>query len=313
MTIIQLQYTHALVKYANYGRAAKSLGISQPALSLQIKKLEYELGFQLIDRSRKKMSVTEKGEIFLKRSKLLLNENKQLQSLVSKLRNDDTGVLKIGIIPTLAPYLIPLFIDQMNEQHDQIKMHIVELLTEEILEQIITGDLDGGIIATPITSQISFEIEPLFYEKFMLFVSPDHELSSTEFIDVKDIPVADIRLLKEGNCFRDQVNNICELAKDKSTTNLFQFESNSIESLCRIVEFKGGVTFLPELTTMHISSDREDLIKELKGSKKVRELSLINLPNQLNKENMNLLAEVIKGSLPKHLLDRGKAKPVPIS
>jgi len=237
MTIIQLQYTHALVKYANYGRAAKSLGISQPALSLQIKKLEYELGFQLIDRSRKKMSVTEKGEIFLKRSKLLLNENKQLQSLVSKLRNDDTGVLKIGIIPTLAPYLIPLFIDQMNEQHDQIKMHIVELLTEEILEQIITGDLDGGIIATPITSQISFEIEPLFYEKFMLFVSPDHELSSTEFIDVKDIPVADIRLLKEGNCFRDQVNNICELAKDKSTTNLFQFESNSIESLCRIVEF----------------------------------------------------------------------------
>jgi len=311
MTLSQLQYAQALQKYGNYSRAAKTLGISQPALSLQIKKLEEQLGFQIVDRSKKRMSITSKGEIFLSRAKLLLNENKQLNSLAQKLRDDDNIILKIGIIPTLAPYLLPLFINRMSELHDNITIHVVELLTEEIIDQLISGDLDGGIVATPFSSMITFDIAPLFYEKFLLFVSPDHELYSQPEIDVKDIPVSDIRLLKEGNCFRDQVNNICETAKRGKSKESFYFESNSIESLCRIVEFKGGITFLPELTTMHINSDREEMIKPLKGPTKVRQIGLIHLPNHLQIHSMTLLGEVIKSSLPKNLLKRGNAKTIP--
>lgn len=312
MTLTQLEYIQALAKYGNYSRAARSLGISQPALSLQIKKLEELIGFQIIIRSKKKQSLTEKGQVFLNRSTLLLNEKKQLDSLVAKLRDDDSGIIRIGIIPTLAPYLLPMFINEMNKLHPQIKLHVTEMLTEEIMDHITTGDLDGGIIATPITSHIDLNIEPLFYEQFLLFVSQNHKLFNQKKVDIKDIPVNDIHLLKEGNCFRDQVNNICGIVQNVNMTSSFHFESNSIESLCRIVEFKGGVTFLPELTTMHISNDREDMIKELKGTKKVREISIIHLPNHIYKSKMATLSSVIKSSLPKHLLKKGKGESISI-
>jgi len=311
MTIQQLIYAQALAKFSNYSRAAESLSISQPALSLQIKKLEDELGFSIVDRSAKQISITRKGHIFLERSRLLINESQQLRTLAKELKDDKSGVLKIGIIPTLAPYLLPLFIDQLNDTYRDVQILIKEALTQEIIQDLQSGELHGGIISTPITSSIEFEVTPLFYEKFQLFVSHEHPLYLHNTIDIKDIPLADVRLLKEGNCFRDQVKNICELAKQTDRYSRFQFESSSIESLCRIVEFRGGITFLPELTTMHLSAEREDMIKELKGVQKVREISLIHLPNHIFTENLNLFGSVIKENLPKHMLDAKRGKKIP--
>lgn len=311
MTLQQLIYAQALLKAGNYGRAAKAVGISQPALSLQIKKLEDQIGFHLVDRSKKKVAITEKGSLFLDRAQLLINEHQQLENLTKKLRDNHSGELRIGIIPTLAPYLLPLFINQLNEQYRDLTIHIKEALTEEIIQDLKAGNLDGGIISTPISSGVSFAIHPLFYEPFMLFVSSEHPLYQQTDISVKDIPFADVWLLKEGNCFRDQVNNICEIAQLQDRHGAFQFESNSIESLCRIVEFKGGITFLPELTTMHISEEREDMIKPISGIKRVREISLLYLPNHIYKKDMDLFANIVKTNLPKHLLRRGKAVPIP--
>ena len=311
MTLSQIEYALALQHYSNFNRASKHLGISQPALSIQIKKLEEEMDLLIFDRSKKKVELTEKGRLFLDRAQLLINEARQLKKLAVRLNENLKGELRIGVIPTLAPYLLPLFINQLNEKYSHLKIHIKESLTEEIIQDIKSGELDGGIIATPISSKISYNAIPLFYEGFKLFVSSTHELYDHQRVDVKEIPFQDVWLLKEGNCFRDQVNNICEFARDRGGQDLFYFESNSIESLCRIVEFKGGITFLPELTTMHLHNDKEDMIKDLNGPRKVREISIIFLPNHIRQNDLKHFAEIIRLNLPKNLLNKGKAKTVP--
>lgn len=311
MTIAQLKYALELQKAESYQKAAKVLRISQPGLSLQIKKLEENLGFALFDRSARRVVPTEKGIVFLERAQLLTNEAKQLASLAESLKDSVTGVLRIGMIPTVAPYLLPLFIDQLNEMYTDLKIVIKEALTEEIVQELKAGTLDGGIIATPIASKVNFTSTPLLYEKFMLFVSSQHPLYQKEEIDIKEVPLEDVWLLSEGNCFRDQVNNICKLSKRANKQELFFYESSSIESLCRIVEFKGGITFLPELTTVQFGEDRLDLVKEITGAERVREISLVHLPNHVRVRDMEVFSEIVKRNVPKSLLRKSGRKTVP--
>ncbi len=312
MTFQQLEYALALQQTGSYSRAAQKLGISQPAMSVQIKKLESELELTLFDRSQKKVTATNEGQIFLERAQVLITQTRQLKDLAIELNEEYAGEINVGIIPTLAPYLLPLFIRNLNEQFSKLKINVEEAITEEIIQGIKNGKYDGGIISTPIKSKTNLRIHPLFYEGFMLFVSNDHPLNQKEVINVDELPVEDIWLLKEGNCFRDQVDNICEvISRKEDEQNLFYFESNSIESLCRIVEYKGGVTFLPELTTLSISSEREDMIKQLSGPKRVREISLVHLPNNVRRRTLDQLARVITSNVPKHMLDKKNYQPIP--
>lgn len=311
MNITQLEYALALKKYKSYVRAAKAIGISQPGLSIQIKKLEEEIDLVIFNRSKKTIELTDKGERFLERSQILVNESYQLRKFASQLNEKFSGELKIGIIPTLAPYILPLFINQLNEAYKDLKIHIKEALTTEIIQDIKSGVLDGGIISTPITSKVDFTIKPLFYEGFMLFVSNHHPLHTKEKIFIKDIPLQDVWLLKEGNCFRDQVENMCEISLKSSKNDLFYFESTSIESLCRIVEFRGGITFLPELTSIHLSVEREEMLRELSGRRQVREISMIHLPNHIQKKDLELFGRIIVQNIPKNLLSKGEARAVP--
>lgn len=311
MTLQQLQYALALKKTKSFVQAAQQAGISQPGLSAQIKKLEEELDFLLFDRSKKQIELTEKGSIFLERAQLLLNEARQLRDLADQLSQKVTGTLRIGVIPTLAPYLLPLFINQLNTYYSDLRIRIKEALTEEIISALRAGELDGGIISTPIQSTTSFTTIPLFYEPFKLFVSSNHPLFAKAKIKVEEINPNDIWLLKEGNCFRDQVNNICEIKEERQERELFYFESNSIESLCHIVEFRGGITFLPELTTIYLDPDKEDMVKELAGDRRVREISLLHLPNHIRSAQLEQFSRIIKSNIPKNLLNKSGAIAIP--
>lgn len=236
----------------------------------------------------------------------------QLKNLAVELADEYSGEVNIGVIPTLAPYLLPLFIKNLNEKFSKLTINVEEAITEEVIQGIKSGKFDGGIIATPIKSKTNLTTVRLFHEGFMLFVSQDHPLYQRKKVNVSDIPLDDIWLLKEGNCFRDQVDNICEMAQKKEEGhNLFYFESNSIESLCRIVEYKGGVTFLPELTTMSISSEREEMIKELEGPERVREISLVHLPGHVKRRTLEQLSHTIIASLPKSLLEKKDFQAIP--
>lgn len=312
MTLLQLEYALALKKNGNYSRAAKAVGISQPAMSIQIKKLEEILGLTLFDRTQKKVVATAQGEIFLERAQLLLTQAKQLKELASTLSEEYTGDLEVGVIPTLAPYLLPLFIQQLNEKYPNLTIRVREAITEEIVAGVRAGELDFGIIATPIETRTKLTFQKLFYEPFLLFVSSNHPLYGEVKIDIKKVPLEDIWLLKEGNCLRNQVNDICKIGSRKDTLqNLFYFESNSIESLCRIVELKGGITLLPELTTIQFDVEREHLIKELAGPKQVREISIVNLSNHVRQQLIQDIGNLIRSCIPKRLLEKGNTEPVP--
>nr|WP_320119807.1 LysR substrate-binding domain-containing protein [uncultured Marinifilum sp.] len=302
MTLKQLEYAIALGNLGAYGRVAKSMGVSQPAVSLQIQALEEELGIKLFDRSNKKVEPTSDGLLFLQKAQSLLTESKHLEDFAFQLSEEVQGDLCLGIIPTLSPFLVPLFADELNKRYPKINLRIVEAITEDILRGVKEGTLHGGIISTPIQSKSNIEIQPIFYESFYLFLSYKHKLYKSDKIDIEKLDYNDVWMLKEGNCFVDQVTNICAMESQKRSSLVY--ETNNIDALRRIVEYKGGITFIPELATLTIPADQEDLLKEITGRERVREISLINLKSEVRLNLLNSVLETIKDCIPKQMLNK---------
>ncbi len=299
MTLTQLRYALQLRKYQNFKRAAEVLSISQPGLSLQIQKLEEEIGIKLFNRNTSPLKVTKDGELFLIRAQELVSGAKQLENFASALQEDYSGTVKIGIIPTLAPFLLPLFSKSIHNDHPNLQLIFKEQLTEEIVTNVRNGELDVGIISTPI-DVYGIKHIPLFYERFYIYASVE-DLKDTQEIGVEDINYDALWLLDEGNCFRDQINDFCDLSSVREGKK-FIYQSNSIDSLIRIVDNRGGYTILPELTTLSLSGDQEESLKKFKGKPKAREISLIMTPNFDKARYISLLEEYIKSNIPSHML-----------
>lgn len=310
MTILQIQYALELERVGSYSKAAKLLHISQPALSLQIKKLEDELGFMLFDRNQKPIRSTFQGQKFLLKARVLNTEFHNLQNVASQLNDSSDGVLTVGIIPTLSSYLTPLFIDDYRKKHPNRKLIIKEMITEEVLESIMDSSIDMGIVATPITAYMDFSIQPVFYERFLIYLSEGMPQMKKKSIPLNEIDKSQLWLLKEGNCFRDQVADICEMSLVIGTDKILTYESNNIEALCRIVDKQSGFTFIPELSSTHVSVDKEDQIKIIDEAEyPVREISFISLPNSIKTKEIQQLFSTIQSNIPRQMLNR-KAKKI---
>lgn len=300
MTINQLQYALTLSRYGNFKRAAETLNISQPALSLQIQKLEEEIGFKLFNRNTNPIHVTEDGKLFLVRTQEVIAGVIQLQNFTAEIREDFSGRLKVGIIPTLAPFLVPLFIESLEEDYPNLQLIIKEQITEHVVNNVRNGELDVGIISTPI-DVYGIKSIPLFYEQFFVYTALG-KTSISEF-QIKDIKSQHLWLLDEGNCFRDQVNNFCDLNTNREGKNLI-YQSNSIDALIRIVDTKGGITILPELTSLALNEYQEDNLKVISGQPRAREISLI-VTNSYDKERyVKVLGDKIKSNIPHHMLEK---------
>ncbi len=297
MNFIQLEYLKELFVQGSFSAAAQKLGVTQPALSLQVQKLEEELEFKLLDRSRRPLQFTEEGKYFHHKSIEILKMVEQLKQISFEISEEVKGNLQIGIIPTLAPYLVPLFINELNNSYANLQINIAELKTEEIIAKLKQGDLDCGILSTPIeTNGILFE--PLFYERFYAYVSENHSWFKNDKVDLNKISEEEVWYLEEGNCFQNQVNSICKINYQQKTRQNLVYRSSSIESLRRIVENKNGITFIPELATINIPSELEELIKEFDGEQPVREISLIMTKNYTKERQINALKEIILASIP---------------
>lgn len=300
MTLNQLNYALYLKKYKNFKRAADQLSISQPALSIQIQKLEDEIGIKLFNRSSMPLEVTADGELFLIRAQEIVTKARQLENFVDDLKDDYSGTLTIGIIPTLAPFLVPLFSPTVQDSYPNLQLIFKEEITEKVVNQVRTGELDVGIISTPI-SVYGIHSIPLFYERFYVYASSEKTSHSQE-IKLKDINYDELWLLDEGNCFRDQINDFCDL-KSIRKGKKFIYHSNSIDALIRIVDTRGGMTILPELTTLSLNAVQEDNLKTISGKPKAREIGLIVTPNYDKVRYIQLLEEAIKSNIPSHMLD----------
>ncbi|MEQ9467995.1 MAG: LysR substrate-binding domain-containing protein [Ekhidna sp.] len=292
MNLHQLEYALTLERLGSFTKASKVLNVTQPALSLQIKNLENEIGIALFDRSKARISPTEQGLKFLLKAGEIVMAGKQLKEYAMTLGSQYGGVLKLGIIPTLSPYLVPLFIDPLLQKYPELKLEVFELLTEEVLQKIRLGDLDGGIISTPIDRQ-GIVVTPLFYESFFLY--KNHPEDGVRSLKVSNIDMNDLWLLEEGNCFRDQVNDICSFRGKKEDAHL-TYHCSSIDSLIRMVDHKGGATILPELTTLSLDTRQEQNLIKLEN--KVREVGFVTRKLTGKEHLFDVLNEQIKASVP---------------
>ncbi len=307
MTLTQLEYVIAVDTYQSFGEAAKKCFVTQPTLSMQIKKLEDTLNVLIFDRSKKPILTTDIGRKIIDQARIAVLESERIHELIKEQKGEITGTLRIGIIPTLSPYLIPLFISSFIDQYPDIEIFIEEILSNEILSRLQNDQLDIGILAAPITESGLIEF-PLFEEDFLLYISSQHPYINRPYIEIEDLNMKDLWLLKEGHCLRSQAINICgEQPIEKQQLN---FESGSLETLKKIVDQQKGYTLIPELAVRDMSKSQQANIKRFNAPQPVRAISLVIHRGYLKRKLIDLLkAELVK-NLPKNLKKKSNTQPI---
>lgn len=305
MTIQQLEYIIAVDKHRHFGHAAESCFVTQPTLSAQVNKLEKELGVILFDRSKMPVIPTEIGSTIIEQAKKVTSHSKGIFELVSQLKGDVSGVIKIGIIPTLAPYLLHRFIRVFLEKYPNVQLQVEDLITEEILKRLKNDEIDLGIIVTPL-EEPGFLEKPMFYEKFYAYLSKDHPLLKKERLDINDLENADMWVLQQGHCFRDQVLNLCN--KTKFHRMNFHYESGSLEGLKNMVNKYQGITLLPELATFDLTEEEKLRLRRFDKEEPTREVSIILTRSFLKKKLVELLYNEITASIPQPMTSKAHGK-----
>lgn len=300
MTLTQLSYIVAVEKYRHFATAAQKIYITQPTLSMQIQKLEDELGVLIFDRSKTPVIPTSIGEQIIEKAKVILHDAKHIEDIASLSDEELHGSFKVGIIPTVAPYLVPLFLRKFSETYPKVELNFQEMLTSEVLENLHDDHLDVGIIATP-TDQHFYE-EELFLEPFLGYVSSMHKFAGKDKLDLDDLYKENLWLLNEGHCFRDQAIKLCKKTNEKVNTGKINFESGNLETLKRLVEQDFGVTLMPYLSMQdHDTRCANGVIKEFNDPVPTRKIRLVYSREFLKKNLIGALGSVIKDSIPEHL------------
>lgn len=306
-TFIQLEYIIAIDTHRNFGVAAQKCFVTQPTLSMQIRKAEEELGVIIFDRSKQPIVPTDVGEIVIEQARVILREKQRLNQLIDEFKGEVAGQLRLGIIPTLSPYLLPLFVGDWVRKYPKLHLQIQEMQTHQIIESLRNDGLDVGILVTPIRENHLRET-PLFYEEILVYIHPNHALVQKEHINVHDLDHSDIWMLSEGNCFRNQVINLCSTTHSPSSNLPFSYESGSIEALKRLVDKEGGFTLLPELAVDNSEYHRN--IRHIEHPAPLREVSLVFIRNFAKWRVLQLLAQHIQQCVPPALLNKQRGQVV---
>ena len=274
ITLTQLEYIVAIDEYRHFATAAEKCFVTQPTLSMQIKKLEDELGVIIFDRSRQPVVPTDLGAKLIEQARMTLSATQRIKEIIQEEQQEVEGTLKIGIIPTLAPYLLPVFIGPYIRKYPAVKVEVEELVSEEIIRRLKRDMLDVGLFVTPYHDEKIVE-RPVFYEEMLVYAHPDSELLKKKEVGHEDIVTSDIWMLGNGHCFRNQVVNLCEMSASQHKNLPFEFESNSLETLMRIVDVEGGFTLIPELALQYMSPEKKKQVRSIANTKPLREVSVI--------------------------------------
>lgn len=301
MTITQLEYIIAVDTYRHFSVAAEQCFVTQPTLSMQIQKLEEDLGIKIFDRSKQPVIPTEPGEEVIKQARVIIHEVKMMHQNIKDRKGLMEGELRIGIIPTLAPYLLPLFLQSFLNKYPDIKIRVKEMTTELLVEKLKAGRIDAGLLVTPLQDNSIIEY-PLFYEELVAYVSKSNAAFKKNYVLADDIDLKELWLLEEGHCFRSQIISLCELKKQSNLQSHFEYEAGSVETLRKMVEMNKGITILPELATIDFSVKQQNMIRHFKSPAPVREVSLVTHRNYVKKKLVDVLKEEVLKSLPKKIM-----------
>ncbi|MEQ9426556.1 MAG: LysR substrate-binding domain-containing protein [Cyclobacteriaceae bacterium] len=306
MTITQLEYVLAVDEYRNFALAASKCNVTQPTLSMQLKKLEEELDVVIFDRSKKPVVPTDVGIQLIEHARSSLMGLNQIKDIVQENNTEIMGDLRIGIIPTLSPYLLPLFILNFTKKYPSVNVSIKELLSEQIIDDLKNDHLDVAILATPIADK-QIKETPLFYEAFVVYMSTSHPLNHQNQVNFSDLDLKEMWLLKEGHCFRNQAVNICADSESKGLRHI-NFQSGSLETLRNIVDQEFGYTLLPELAIFNLEEAKHSRIKHFKEPRPVREIGLITHRTNLKRKLINALKTEILETIPKNMLNKERGR-----
>ena len=305
ITLTQLEYIVAIDEYRHFATAAEKCFVTQPTLSMQIKKLEDELGVIIFDRSRQPVVPTDLGAKLIEQARMTLSATQRIKEIIQEEQQEVEGTLKIGIIPTLAPYLLPVFIGPYIRKYPAVKVEVEELVSEEIIRRLKRDMLDVGLFVTPYHDEKIVE-RPVFYEEMLVYAHPDSELLKKKEVGHEDIVTSDIWMLGNGHCFRNQVVNLCEMSASQHKNLPFEFESNSLETLMRIVDVEGGFTLIPELALQYMSPEKKKQVRSIANTKPLREVSVIYSRHFTKQRLITLLCDEIKSVVPAPMLKRDR-------
>lgn len=296
MTIQQLEYIVALDNYRHFVTAADKCFVTQPTLTMQVKKLEDEIGIKIFDRSKKPLKPTKAGEKIITKAREILRDVSEMKDMVSNEKKTMAGTYRLAVIPTLAPFLMPIFLPYFKKHYPEVKLIIRELQTLDIIKELKADTLDIGLVVTPLDESTLTE-HPIFYEPFLFYHPENHPLGHQKVVSPSQLDGDELLLLEEGHCFRNQALNVC--GKQNANHNDFYYQSGSIETLKNMVKSGLGYTLVPQLSITETYDNK--YVTPFAEPKPVREVSLVTHRSFNKKMLINALHDSIIAMLPNNI------------
>lgn len=292
MNLRDLQYLVAVADHRHFGRAAEACFVSQPTLSTQLKKLEVELGVALIERNPRQITLTDAGQQVVDRARIVLAETDTIRAIASQASDPESGSIRMGIFPTLAPYVLPHIVPAIRNRFPNLELLLVEEKTEVVVQRLRDGQLDVGLLALPVHGA-NLHVEPLFEEDFVLAMPHTHHLAAEDGpIDVHDLTGEDILLLEDGHCLRDQALEVCKLTGAAERRG---FRATSLETLRQMVAAGVGITLLPELAVQAPVAPSPDVVlRRFLPPAPRRDVAMFWRPTSVLRELLPELADVVR-------------------
>ena len=299
MTLQQLEYIVAVYRTRHFVKAAEACGVTQPTLSAMIQKLEAELDVKLFERSSQQVMPTAIGKVVVEQAWKVLNRARKLKDIVAEEKKSLTGTFRLGILPTIAPYLLPRFFPRLMRENSSLEIRVVEMKTADIRRAIDRGEIDAAVMVD--TGDLDdYALTTLFYEQFLAYVSPSDQLSAKKSIKTSDLSNELLWLLDEGHCFRDQLVKYCQLKAAKTSQSAYSL--GSIETFMRIVENGQGMTFIPELATMQLTPTQKELVRPSAIPIPTREVVMATSKAFVRKSLLDMIVGQIRNSVPEKML-----------
>lgn len=296
MNIRDLEYLVALHEHRHFGRAAEASFCSQPTLSTQVRKLETELGAVLVERGSRQVLFTAVGERVVRRARHILADAEEIRSISRQSRDPHAGSIRLGVFPTLAPYLLPHVIGAVSADFPDLELLLVEEKTPVLQDQLRAGALDAALVALPVQDE-SLAIEPLFREEFVLAVPAGHPLADIDApMPSSKVAGEDLLLLTEGHCLRDQALEVCRAAGGEERKG---FQATSLETLRLMVAAGVGITLMPRLSVVHpVTPNPGIALRQLAEPAPSRQIAMVWRRSSVQRDLLHDLSRSIRAALP---------------
>lgn len=299
MTLQQLEYILAVNQFRHFAKAAEYCRVTQPTLSAMIQKLEEELDTKLFDRSQQPVCPTPIGIHVIEQAQKVLVQANSIKNIIEEEKHSLTGTFRLGILPTIAPYLLPRFFPHLIKKYPQLDIRVVEMKTNDIKKALQTGEIDAGIVAS-LDGMEDFRQTTLFYEQFYAYVSREDALFANEVIRTSDLTGEQLWLLDEGHCFRDQLVRFCQLKAARASQ--LAYHLGSMETFMRMVESGKGITFIPELAVLQLNEIQKELVRPFAIPCPTRQIIMLTNRNFIRTTLLETITREILAEIPKEML-----------